>query len=934
MAWISRIRALFGREKLAREQDEELAFHLSMREQLNIEQGMPQAEARRDARRRFGNPSLWRERMSEIDLMIVPQTVLLDLRYGARILWRNMGFTIAAVLALAIGIGVNTAAFTAYKAFFKRSLDAREAGRMVNLALMLHSGSGDQAVNPLAFFSIPDYEAYRDHIHSFDGLIAATNPQFLRLTGAGGVASERSSSAGSLAGMLRLLPSVNNTETASTFLVSENYFSVLGVGALRGRTFVAGESAKFSASPSTLISENYWQRRFGGDPAILGKTIRLNGIAFTIVGITPHNFVGTNVEAPDFWLPLNVEPLIHPDDNWLQSRESLCCRMLARLAPGVSIDQAQAEMTLLAGQLRTLHDPHSDLGKVTKAVIWPGSPFPYPMKLDGGLEYAILLIMGAVGMVLVIACANVASLQLARAASRQSELGMRMSLGASRSRIIRQLLTESALLGLVAGAVALLFSWAFLQVVVVLIADAFPAEYGTFIFHVTPDLGIFAYVFCLSLAAGILFGLAPALESSGAALSSALKANSGTAKVGNRRMRNFLMAAQVAVSLMLLIAGSMLIRSSIRALKMDTGYDSKHVVSLELRFPEGQKYGAGRQNSLIRELRARLAALPGVAAITSARAPDGNGLRTAAVSLNGEKPSPQNTRAILYYSYVQPNYFQTLGTPLLFGHGFQAQASQPETAVILSQSAAQLLWPGQNPIGRSLRLAPGGQFLMKGEVFADGPAYEVIGVARDTRGVLLDGTDSEQIYVPMPEDRLQDFPILIRTQAAPAQIMNAIGPTVLSIDPDLAAYVSTLEEMLRQTESFLASSLSAAIASSVGMLGLLLASMGIYGTVSYVVVLRTREVGIRMALGAKKSDVLLLMLRESTRPVIAGLIAGMVLAEGAAYLLRGVLYGLHTVDSVSFAGVSLLFLAIALLASYVPSRKAMRVDPMVALRYE
>jgi predicted permease len=932
MAWISRIRALFGREKLAREQDEELAFHLAMREQLNVEQGMTQAEARRDARRRFGSPTLWRERMSEVDLAIVPQTVFLDLRYGARMLRRNIGFTVAAVLALAIGIGVNTAAFTAYKAFFKRSLDARESGQMVNLALMLHSGSGDQAVNPLAFFSVPDYEAYRDHMHSFDGLLATSNPQQLTLTGAGGVASQRSSSAGSLVGRL-LIPNVNNIETASTFLVSENYFSVLGVGALRGRTFVAGEAAKLSASPSALISENYWQRRFGGDPAILGKTVRLNGIAFTIVGITPHNFVGTTVEAPDFWLPLYLEPLVHPDDNWLRNRESQCCRIIGRLARGVSIDQAQAEMTVVAGQLRTLHDPHSDLGKEAgKAVIWPGSPFPYPLKLDGGLEYAILLIMAAVGMVLVIACANVASLQLARAASRQSELGMRMSLGASRARIIRQLLTESALLGLVAGAVALLFSWIFLQVVVVLIADAFPAEYGTFIFHVTPDLGIFAYVFCLSLVAGILFGLAPALESSGAALSSALKASAGTAKAGGRRMRNFLMAAQVAVSLTLLIAGSMLVRSSIRALRMDTGYETRHVVNLDVRFPEG--YSADRKATLARELRARLAALPGVAAITSARAPDSNGLRTAAVALNGEKPSPQNTRAILYYTYVQPNYFQTLGIPLLFGHGFQGQASEPEAAVILSQSAAQVLWPGQNPIGRSLRLGPGGQFQMKGEVFPDGPGYEVIGVARDTRGVLLNGTDSEQIYVLMPEEQLQDSSILIRAQAAPAQIVNAIGPMISSIDPNLAAYASTLEEMLRQTESFLASSLSAAIASSVGMLGLLLASMGIYGTVSYVVVLRTREVGIRMALGAKKSDVLMLMLRESTRPVVAGLIAGMVLAEGAAYLLRGVLYGLHTVDGISFAGVSLLFLAIALLASYLPSRKAMRVDPIVALRYE
>jgi predicted permease len=934
MAWISRIRALFGRKKLAQEQDEELEFHLSMREQLNVDHGMTPAQARRDARLRFGNPSLWRERMSEIDLMILPQTLLMDLRYGARMLMRNLGFTIAAVLALAIGIGVNTAAFTAYKAFFERSIDARESGGMVNLALMVHSGSGDQAVNPFAFFSIPDYEAYRDQVHSFNGVIAATNPQYLTLTGAGGVVSQRSSLSGSLAEILRLLPNGGNTETASTFLVSDNYFSVLGVGALRGRTFAVGESSKLSAFPTAMMSENYWQKRFGGDPAVLGKTVRLNGIAVTIVGITPHNFVGTNVEAPDFWLPLDLEPLVHPDDNWLRNREHLCCRMLARLAPGVDIDQAEAEMTLLAGQLSTLHDPHSDLGKAPKAVIWPGSPFPYPMKLYGGLEYAVLLIMAAVGMVLVIACANVASLQLARAASRQNELGMRMSLGASRSRIIRQLLTESVLLGLIAGAVALLFSWALLQVVVVLIADAFPAEYGTFIFHVTPDLGIFAYVFCVSLVAGVLFGLAPALESSGAALSSALKANSGTARVRGRQMRNILMAAQVAVSLMLLIAGSMLIRSSIRALRMDTGYDSKHVVSLELRFPEGQKYNAERQATLVRELRTRLAALPGVLAITSSRAPDGDGLRTAAVSLNGEKPSTQNTRAILYYSYVQPNYFQTLGIPLLAGRGFRTQAGHPEAVVILSESAAQLLWPKQNPIGRTLRLGPGGQFQMKDEPPSDGSTYEVIGVAHDTRGVLLNRTDSEQIYVPMPEGRLQDFPLLIRTLGNPAQIIHSIGPTISSVDPNLVAYSFTLEEMLRQTESFLASSLSAVIASTVGILGLLLASMGIYGTVSYVVVLRTREVGIRMALGAKKSDVLILMLSESTRPVVAGLVAGMCLAEGASYLLRDVLYGLHTVDSISFAGVSLVFLAIALLASYVPSRRAMRVDPVVALRYE
>jgi predicted permease len=878
MAWISRLRALIGRKQLSKDLEEELEFHLSMREQLNVEQGMARGEARREARRRFGNPSLWRERMSEIDLMILPQTVFQDLRYAARMLGRNAGFTIVAVLALAIGIGVNTAAFTAYKAFFERPLDGRNSGEMVNIALTLRSGIHSGDIEP--FFSYPDYQAYRDQARSFSGLIATSMPQNLRLSVAGGIVSQRTSAAGTLVGRLGMLPGATNAEFANTVLVSENYFSVLGVMAPRGRLFEAGELSELAASPVALISENYWQTRFAGDPEILGKTVRLNGIAFTVVGITPHNFVGTNVEVPDFWLPLSVEPLVHPDDRWLRDRENLCCRLYGRLADGVSMEQSQTEMTLLADHLRTLHDPHTDPGKPATALLWPGSPLPLPIKRYAGLRFAVQLIMAAVWLVLVIACANVASLQLARAASRQDELSMRLSLGASRLRIIRQLLTESALLGLLAGAIALFLSWVLLEVLVALAAQALPPEYGTMIFHVTPDLGIFAYVFALSLVAGVLFGLAPALESSHAALSSAIKAKAGTSPVRSRRLRDFLMAAQVAVSLVLMIAGSMLIRSSIHALKMDTGYDSKQTVDLELQFPEGARYTADRKAALLRDLRDRLAALPGVAAITSARAPDGNGLRTAAVSLNGEKPSPQNTRTILYYTYVQANYFQTLGIPLLFGRGLQTQTGQPESVVILSQSAAQLLWPGQNPIGRSLRLGTDGQFHGKNEVLPDGPAYQAIGVARDTRGVLIDGSDSQQIYVQLPQDRLQDYPILIRARSDPAQLMSAIGPLISSVDPNLVATSSTLEVLLRQTPSVVTSSLAAAIASTIGLLGLLLASMGIYGTVSYIVVLRTREVGIRMALGAGKRKILELMLREGMRPVLAGLLVGMSLAVG------------------------------------------------------
>ncbi len=858
--------------------------------------------------------------------MILPDSVFQDLRYAARMLYRNGGFTAVAILALALGIGVNTAVFTGYKAMVARPIDARNPREMVNIALMRHSGAAEFN------FSYPDYEAYRDSAHSFNGLIAFRLER-MKLSDAGGIISERTSDGNSVMGRLGLLPpGASNAEFANVFAVSENYFKVLGIAPLRGRTFESIRTPDLAASPSVLISENYWERRFSKDPAVLGKTVRLNGVAVTVVGITPHDFVGTNIGVPDFWLPLSVAPLVHADDNWLRDRENQCCRVFGRLASRVSINQAQAEVNVIASHLRTLHDPHSDAAKPATALVWPASPFPLPLKFYRGLVLTILLIMLAAAMVLVVACANVGSLQLARARSRQHELHTRLSLGASRLRIVRQLLTESALLGVLSGIVALLFAWAFLQVMVLLLAKAFPVNQGTLIFHVNPDLEIFAYALAVSLFSGILFGLAPALESSRSALSSSNRAS--TSPVSARRLQDLLVAAQVSLSLVLIIAGAMLIRSSIHSLKMETGYESKHVLDLDLQFPEGSKYTSDRKLTLIRDLRTRLATLPGVAALTSARPPDGYIFRTAAVTLAKEKAPVQHNQSILYYTYVQPNYFGTLGIPVLLGRGFESHG-QSGHSIVLSESAAKQLSPGQNPIGLSVRLgATDEKAHNSSELVADGPTYQVVGVARDTRGVQFDGSDSRQIYLPLPDDRLQDRPLLIRTESDPEQVIRAIDRVISSVDPDLVATSSTLEEMLRVSAPFIASSLAAGIASSLGLLGLLLAMMGIYGTVSYIVVLRTREVGIRMAVGARKGDILGLILRESTRPVMAGLLVGMFLAVAASYLLRGVLYGLNAVDGISFIGVSLLFLVVALLAAYPPSRRAMRVDPMVALRYE
>ena len=917
---LSGLRSLFNRARFERELDEDLREYVRMAAARNVAAGMSPDAALREARAQVGGMEAIKDRVRDVGWESVADSLLQDVRYGVRMLTRNPGFTAVAVLALALGIGINTAVFTAYKAVVLRQLDARNPDEMMNTALNRPSGA-------TYAFSYPDYEAYRDGVHAFSGLVAFFPEQRMTLSSAGDIVSQRNGLAQSRLGRL-IGPASGgrNAEFASTFVVSENFFRVFGVAAVRGRTFDAIDPRELIASPPVLISENYWQRRFAADPAIIGRTVRLNGAAVTVIGITPRDFVGTGVAAPNFWLPLTLAPLVYADDNWLRNRENERCRLFGRLAPGATIAQAQAEMNLVANRLRTQHDPRSESAKPATALVWPGSTFPLPLEMyPGGMKLGALLLMAAAAMVLAVACANVGSLQLARSRSRQSELHTRLSLGASRRRVIRQLLTESALLGLLAGATALLFTWMLLEALMALLADVLPLEIGAIVFDVTPDVRIFLFVCAISLGAGIVFGLAPAFESSRAALTSS--GRSGTPSTRSRRIQDALVAAQVMLSVVLLIAGSLMIRSSIRLTAIDPGYQTTRLVDLDVTFPAASRYGTERKQAFVRELRSRIAALPGVVAVTSGR-PPGNLFRTPAVSLEG-------TRTILHYGYVQANYFETLGIPVSLGRTFQPGAARAEGPIVLSESAAKQLWPQQNPVGRSLRLGLVDEgFHRLRDMPADGSAHQVIGVVHDTRGGELDGSDAMHVYLLLPDDQLPARPILVRTAAEPADATKAIDALVSSMDPDLLATARTLEDLRRQSPAVGVSRTAAGVASSLGLLGLLLALMGIYGTVSYIVALRTREVGIRIAIGAQRGDILALILRESTRPVIAGLVAGMLLAAGVSSLMRGVLYGLDTVDSVSFAGVSLLFLVVALLAAYGPSRRAVRVDPVVALRYE
>jgi predicted permease len=491
----------------------------------------------------------------------------MDARHGLRMLTRNAGFTMAAVLALGLGIGVNDTVFTSYKAFVVRPLDARHPDEMVNLALIRPLGARQFT------FSYLDYEAYRDSSKSFSGLIGFMTDHLAVSETAAGRPSRAA-----------------RVETAFIYVVSENYFRVLGVNAIHSRTFDSVSNAELVASQSVLISENYWQKRFAGDPSVLGRTIRLNGADVTVTGVTPRNFVGTGMSAPDIWLPLSLAPLVHANDSWLRDRDNQRIRIFGRLAPGVSAEQAQAEMTLLTDRLRPLHDPRGPSATSATAMAWPGSPTPLPLTSYPGLVLAVVFVMSAAAMVLVVACANVGSLQLARATTRLNELQTRASLGATRLRIVRQLVTENALLGLLAGAVALALTWAILRVAVTLVADSLPPGNGTLVFNVTPDLPIFTYVFAVSVVASLLFGVAPAIESSRTALEVATRI--GTSSARRRRLQDVLITAQVGLSLVLLIVGSMMVRGAVNAVSTDPGYDNSRLARLDIQFPEAVRYSA------------------------------------------------------------------------------------------------------------------------------------------------------------------------------------------------------------------------------------------------------------------------------------------------------------------------------------------------------
>jgi predicted permease len=846
-------------------------------------------------------------------------TLWQDMRYGARTLLKKPGFTLIAVLTLALGIGVNTALFTVFDAFVLKPLPLKDPDSIVKIYGRMPDG------NRYRLFSYLDYLDYRDRNHVFDGLVA-----FNKVAGTFGEKP---------AGPMDDSFIVASHEYIFGQIVSGNYFSVLGAEMALGRAFLPEEDHEPGTHPVMVLSYGFWQRRLNADPNIVGKTIKLTGQQYTIVGVTTREFIGTEPDAPQFWVPLMMRDQTHQAGSWnhkrwLTERNADSFSLTGRLKPGVSRQQAQAEMNVIAEQLaRSYPDRNRKMGVSLSG----GATF---VEIDEGFAPLIVPLFMAVGLILLMACANVANLLLARAATRGSEIAVRLALGASRWRVIRQLLTESVLISALGGAAGLLMAIWTLDALYPLVMSRLPvprALIESFALNLDPDYRIFGFALLASLIAGVAAGLAPALQSSRPNLASALKDEGSTfgQHLSQSRLRNALVVIQVAVCLTLLVGAGLLVRNLQKVRTIDTGLETAKVFTISAGLQTPQK-NVVREAELRRQLAAHLRGLPGVKAVSLAtRQPLTGRPNRTRVTLPGQ--SQQDDQPLqANYNLVSPEYFDTLGIRLTRGRFFTEEEMRANVpVVVVSESTARRFWPNEDAIGKRIGIAST-PLAGANESGANLPQFEVIGVTRDTRSGWVWEKDETFIYAPWYEssqsvERPNAY-ILVRTEGDTRQVMAAVRGEAEAIDPNLFV-------MLRRVSESLATQMApfealAQVAGALGMLALLVASVGLYGVMSFIVNQRAREIGVRVALGAQSADVIRLFLRQGMKLTVIGVVIGLLGAVAISRLLAAVLIDLSPLDPLAFGGVAVFLSIVALLACYLPARRATKMDPMIALRCE
>jgi putative ABC transport system permease protein len=870
---------------------EELSQHLDDQYEQSLSRGATEEEAYGAALTGLAENDLLARELKGVERRVQPEPLTLgndrtnflgdlsqDLRYGLRMLLKNPGFAVVAIVALALGIGANTAIFSVVNTVLLRPLPYKNPERLV-MVWEENSKQGFPRDTPAA----ANYIDWRDQNHVFEAMAAMAEISF-NLTGAG------------------------EPERIDGQRVSASLFRLLGVNPELGRTFLPEEDHP-GGNHVVILSHALWQRRFGSDRAIVGRSINLDGQSFTVVGVMPRNFQFPN-RTDQLWVPIafSAKEAGERGNHYLQ--------VIARMKPGVSLQQAQAEMTTIATRLQQQYpQTNTSIGAVIT---------PLHEHVVGNIRSALLILLGAVAFVLLIACANVANLLLARAAVRQKEIALRLALGASRSRMTRQFLTESVLLSAFGGGFGLLLTIVGLDVL-----KRFIPPNISQVQAIAIDTKVLSFTILVSVATGLLFGLAPAAQLANSDLNDTLKETGRDMAAGahGNRIRGFLIISEVAVSFLLLIGAGLLINSFIRLRHVDPGFRSENLLTMKIVLPETRYPDKQRRSLFYDELLRRVETLPGVASeAVATNLPLTSSGNSVGIAIEGRADPAPDRVPIVIMRVISPSYFKTMTIPLLEGRVFtEADKADSPPAVVISETTARRFWPGESALGKHIKI---------GQSTSPQPWLTVVGVVKDVRQFELITEPKLQMYLPYQQiGFFEPRALIIRTNFDPLSLAGTVRQTVWEIDKNQpVSDISSMEDIVadsvaRQRFSMLLLGIFAGLA-------LLLAAVGIYGVMSYSVAQRTREIGIRMALGAQRSDVMRMTIGQGLRLVLMGVAIGLVGAFVLTRVMSTLLFGVSPTDPLTFITISTVLVSVALLASYLPALRATRVDPISALRYQ
>src|SRR5215472_8244622 len=902
--WL-RLQTLFHRRRIAHELDDEIQFHLEQQVAENTAAGMSPEEARYAAVRAFGNPTLLKEKSREAWGWNLIEQLFEDVRFGARVLRKNPGFSAVAVVTLALGIGANAAIFTVINAVMLRALPVKHPEELVTVGnpARVHSwGTGTPRTD---VFSYPLYRELRENNQVFSSLLASSNLGSLRIAFDGG------------------------PETVSGRLVTENYFETLGVDALLGRTFTADDGGKPGSDPVLVISYGYWRRRFSADASVIGRKLQLNHYPFTIIGVAPPGFFGEVVgDRPDLWAPMMMQPQLLPGRNFLESVNDAALLLIGRLKPGATIEQARTNVNEVVKRALTVTldarmspDDRNAMqnAKIAVAVL-PGSRGLSRLRQE--FSTPLLLLLGMVALVLLVACVNVANLMLARSEARRREIAVRVAMGAGPGRIVRQLLTESLLVALIGGTLGLLLAqWGSVALVsLASTGDHLPLSLAL-------DWRVLGFTGGICLSTAIVFGLAPALRFLNVRPGTALKEGGRGAETGPKSsLRRILISAQIALGALVLMTAGLLVRSLRNLQEADLGYSRDRLLLARVDILESGYRGAAIQN-MTRELIDRFSALPGVRSVTVSS----NGLFSGdessdAIRVDGVASANQLDN-VTADDEVGPNYFSTIGDPIVLGREITSEdLARGARVAVVNETFAKFYFGGGTPIGHKITI----------EDSQHPDTFEIVGVARDVHDHSVRDAVRRRMYAPLTSagfDDLGAYNFEIRAVGDSHVLVNSIRTTIRNLNPDLVVdNIKTASELVTDTLS--SQVLMAELSTFFGGLVLVLVCVGLYGSMTYGVVRRTREIGVRMALGAPREGLIWMVTREACTEVVIGGPIGIAAAIAATRLFKAMLFGLSETDPLSIASTILALAGVCLAAAIVPVQRAMRVDPIRALRHE